>query len=779
MNRNQGDLLSAKLAMDSRKFLSVINSSHQSKIVFFENLIKKLGKKHDQKWSLTALLSDKVIFEDGNNNYFIATHDRKKGGRVVIDNIKKLSITEGQKSDVFSDACLELVEAIESEDNSLCESVFGKLSASKYRSTSVPYHGYVKTKDGMIRKIVFENESDISDGIEIIKEYVNKNARISGGKILLEDKEISPITKMDIKKHLAYRMKNVAEEAFWNENFQKFAGKVAGLVCEDKVKSAVNVAGKFLHEYQEFCMLNKDEFRELTSNALAAVGCLNEALVRDVATLLYRTNLKCNQKDITEAWRKAATIANDPIVLESVQNVEESENFEGAYETFLKTIFEASDVERDAIKNSLINLKESLPEYEDKAIEAIDRVLDKFESTGADDATLAEARQILAEISPFASRDDNIEDFDDIPALDDEEDALEDEPDLDLIDDEEAEPDKDKGNTTNIDITINTGDTQPDVDLDKDGEQDDADKVEDDMDFAALEDLMGKEEDSIEDLEEPEDNTLGFNESKEYTLEDLDQIEAKINREYQTIKEMSSIGDVKKTKEEIEEMEEELDKKKEEVIEKTSEAIMDDEIDEKDKEKLKDMLEEGMFKEDLDIQLDKVDDKLVAQYKDSKILIDGNTNKIFSEDKSLESSVPEEHIDAFKYLIGEGEKKDISQLVEWLDSQVDYFADEQAQLDEAVATVIANSDGSMEVNVDNDPDSLTGSASMVEPDTLGIVGSMPEDEFGMDDLSDLSDIPDDEVVGEVPEEPVDLPTDEEEVVVDLDVEADVEAEEEE
>jgi hypothetical protein len=45
------------VVMDSRKFLSAINGSAQSRVALFESLVKRLGEKAGASWRLAGLLT--------------------------------------------------------------------------------------------------------------------------------------------------------------------------------------------------------------------------------------------------------------------------------------------------------------------------------------------------------------------------------------------------------------------------------------------------------------------------------------------------------------------------------------------------------------------------------------------------------------------------------------------------------------------------------------------------------------------------------------------------
>ena len=101
----------APLIMDARKFLRAINTSAQSKVVFFESVVKRLGREASRDYRLVALDANALIFEDINDNiYFHADVSKKQRGRVEVNNIRPIKVVDEQKSESFEKHCQMLVE---------------------------------------------------------------------------------------------------------------------------------------------------------------------------------------------------------------------------------------------------------------------------------------------------------------------------------------------------------------------------------------------------------------------------------------------------------------------------------------------------------------------------------------------------------------------------------------------------------------------------------------------------------------------------------------------
>lgn len=462
------------VTMDSRKFLGLINESAQSQIKFFEDSIKRLGKQQNADWKLTALLNGRLVFEDTNvNDYYIAEYARHKGGKVTVNNIRKLDINEGAKSPIFESACKSLIDAIDRNDSKVMEAAFDKVAACRFRSRAVPNDGVVYTKDGVTRTIKLAEtvcESKIDDlATRIVKALSNK-IELNEGKVvsatLLKETYKLPVTALTVRKVVANRMRTKATNAYTNENFQNLTESVAGLISQDKLVDAVNMVSPFMREYQEFSLLNLNEMTQLVGNALAAKCCFNETLVEHTAALLHKTNLKVNHKDIVEAWRKTAKLVGHPILLENVNVLEKSKEFEKSYESFLAAVLNEALHEK-TIQNSLKLLQKYLADSGDDATKAeVDELVNDLERDPSSTEKLHQAMELIAKVQPGLDSGDSagLEDFDKMPGAELEPDVGSDlGGDLDL-----GSPSGSKSPVTNI--TINTAGNTPSVDKDAGGD---------------------------------------------------------------------------------------------------------------------------------------------------------------------------------------------------------------------------------------------------------------------------------------------------------------------
>lgn len=413
--------------MDTRKFLSAINNSAQAKVAFFENAIRKLGKKHDQNWELTALQSDKLIFEDrSNNEYMIADHNRKKGGRIDIANIRKLDLKEDKKPELFEQACMDLVDAIEEENVKGMDSAFNKLAASRFRSTVVPSDGLVRTKDGIVRQVSVSEDKTL--GRRLVEYFsdkftINESGEIEGS-FVNDDLDFGDlgVSELTTRKLVAKNMREAAIAASHSPNFQILVEGVAAFVSNDELEQAINVSSKFLHENQEFCLLDRDQWQNLIENTLATKICFNEDLATDTATLMYKTNLKVNRNDLVDAWRKTAQRAEHPIMLENVDKIDSAEDFESAYSEFLGTIMEATDTTKGALVTGLELLKGKVAEgdMDEITVEEIDNLITDLRDKGDSDSVW-KAMEALDSVKRHIDSVKGLDDFDDMPGpLEDE-----------------------------------------------------------------------------------------------------------------------------------------------------------------------------------------------------------------------------------------------------------------------------------------------------------------------------------------------------------------------
>lgn len=417
--------------MDSRKFLGTLNDSAQAKVAFFEDRIKQMGREAGHDYQLTALHAKQLYFEDAETgNYFIAEHSRDKGGKVNITNIRPVEIVEEEKQDLFNESCLRLVSAVEENDQKGMQAAFGRMKAQRFSGRVVPYSGYIKSRDGIIRKVNVAtgdslNEETRTSLIKAIVEglrdrVIVENGRVVSGHFRDGDEIKLPVTKWAARKLVAKRMRDTAANAFWSEGFQKRIRHTARLVSEGKIEGAVRSLTPFLDENEEFTLLTRGQAQTLVENALAANTIFNDNLCRDTATLFHRTNMKISRNKIIDEWRNIARKAEHPVLAENVQILEEATNFEAAYNKFLELIFEAisnKEVAAEALATTLQALKEKTPKIKEShdLSSKLDNLIVRLKQKDFDDAAIYEAEDLIATIQEELAATDTLQNFDQIP----------------------------------------------------------------------------------------------------------------------------------------------------------------------------------------------------------------------------------------------------------------------------------------------------------------------------------------------------------------------------
>ena len=426
--RNQGSSGSAiteEVAMDTRKFLSAVNNSAQAQITFFEDAVAKLGEQNDRKWTLTALQGNRLIIEDKESSEFmVADHSKEKGGRVSITNIKKIALHEGKKPELFEHSCGTLVDAIEEGDAKKIDAAYKRVAASRFRSTAIPNNGIVRTKDGIVRHVSVDEQVESGDSLAerliaaLSDKFIINESGIEGSFI---DNDFSDlklgVTELTTRKLVARNMRAVAEEAYKSGNFQTLVETIAGLVCKDDLEQAVDYAAKFLHEHQEFCLLDANGWGKLVNDALATRMCFNEDLASDTATLLRKTNLKINREELIEAWRITAEKAQHPVMLENVDRLSLAPRFEDAYEEFLPTILEATgETTRGALLAGLEMLKQKVADgdVDEPTTDELEQLISDLKNNG-DSAALWKAMETLDGVRRSIDQMKGLDDFDEMP----------------------------------------------------------------------------------------------------------------------------------------------------------------------------------------------------------------------------------------------------------------------------------------------------------------------------------------------------------------------------
>lgn len=340
------------IVMDARKFLRTINSSAQSKVVFFEGLVKKLGDKKSKNYRLSSLNEGSLIFEDvDSSSYFAADVSKKDRKRVEINNIRPIKIVEDEKPKSFNKHCFNLVECLSNDDFKGADKAFRIIESQRFRSSVIPKTGWVTTKDRVARYVPMESKGldidiisetlarTVSDFLEL-DESTNTIRGVLPG---TGEELVIPMSKMMERRRVASHMKSVAENAWRSDKFNSLIENVAGLVSKDMIKEAIQRVAGFLKENQEFSMLSEDETKQLVENSLSAVGEFNSILSENVGTLLYRVNAKVNRHDIVEAWEKTAMIAESAELLHRAKVLQQSKTFTEDYNEFLGKLFTEDD----------------------------------------------------------------------------------------------------------------------------------------------------------------------------------------------------------------------------------------------------------------------------------------------------------------------------------------------------------------------------------------------------------------------------------------------------
>lgn len=424
--------MSKLFELDSRSFVRMLNESAQANIKQFEERIAYMGKELGKTWKLAALHQDSLLFEDENNNYYIAEH-KKNNGKVVISNIRSVEITEGKKKEMFSESCLKLINAIESNNQKAMASAFGIMKSQRFSSRIVPNSGNIVGKDGVVRKV---NVSSGSISEESIKKQIVKLVveSMTNRVVLCEDKSVVgeftdgarvklPLTEWGKRKLVARRMRQVAENAYWSEGFQNRLLELANLVAADKIEEAVQKVKPFLEEMEEFTLLNRSKMQKLVESTLAAKAIFNQQLCEDVATLMYKTNLKVNKPKIVAEWKNIGKKLSNHALVENVSVLESASDFEAAYEKFLHMIFENisnRDVTATALATTLESLKEKTPKIKESydLSSKLVRLIQRLKNPNFDDAAIYEAQDLIATIQEELSANDSLSQFDSMPGSD-------------------------------------------------------------------------------------------------------------------------------------------------------------------------------------------------------------------------------------------------------------------------------------------------------------------------------------------------------------------------
>lgn len=418
------------VVMESGKFLSTINNSAQSKVAQFEGMVRKLGQKSGSKWRLAALNNTQLVIEDiTTNTYYVGKHTKVKGGRITISNITPIKIVEEKKQPVFEQNCYALVKAIEENDNRGMRTAFNNLAFQRFSPKTVPSDGLVKTRDGVVRKINI-SESKLTDKqksklIAAIVENVTGHVKLSDGRVVSavfgdNKKKYLPISEWTCRRVVGNKMRETAKNAYLSKGFQSRIYKIAKLINNDSIAEAVKCIKPFLAEAQEFALLSRSEIKTLIENTLSASAVLNQKLCDNTTALFYRTNLLVNKKDIIENWKATAKKAGHPTLLENVNVLEKSDNFEATYDKFLNMAFNEAisprDEEINAYRTALDLLRQSPKIQEDVELKTkVDELIGRLTGQEVDDATVHLVRETLAAARKEVDSLNKLSDFDQMP----------------------------------------------------------------------------------------------------------------------------------------------------------------------------------------------------------------------------------------------------------------------------------------------------------------------------------------------------------------------------
>lgn len=429
------------VVLDSRKFLSALNDSAQSRIKFFEDKVAEMGRaanKHlklaglrfkqlnkDQQWS-----GDMFIEDVDTHDYFVADHRREKGGKICIENVRPIDIVEEEKQELFEQTCLQLIDALEANDQKAMGTAFGKMTAQRFSPRAVPPSGLVRTKDGQIRHVKIADGRAIGEGVRnrlvaAIVESLRDRVIVENGQIVSghfnDGEEIElPITKWGVRKLCAKQMREAAEKAYLSAGFQDRMHALACAIYEDKIKEAVTDLTPFIKEHEEFTLLNRNQAKRLIENALAAKAVFNQQLCDHVATLFHRTNLKLNRETIIREWRGIAAKVEHPTLMENVHILESSKNFEEAYDKFLELLFEAisnREVTASALATTLDVLRNKTPKIKEshELSSKLGDLINRLREPDFDDAAIYEAEDLIATIQEELAANESLSDFDALP----------------------------------------------------------------------------------------------------------------------------------------------------------------------------------------------------------------------------------------------------------------------------------------------------------------------------------------------------------------------------
>jgi hypothetical protein len=431
MAQQNGSTVPEVVVLESRKFLNMLNSSAQARIRQFEEAVQSLGQQVKAEWSLAALQGKTMLIEDKSGQKFFMADHRRDQGRLVIENIRPITIMEKTKQKLFYDSCVKLVESIDENDQKGMAVAFDRMKKQRFTGRAVPHSGVVCCKDGVSRRLQIVPEGvELADSVraQIVECVVDslrdrvlcENGNVVAGYFNDGDPIKLPVTTWGLHKLTANKMRQAAENAYWSEGFQQRMAQLATLVSEGKVPEAVKFITPFLEEMEEFTLLGRAKTHVLVENTLAACGIFNQELCDDTATLFHRTNLKINRNKIVKEWRAIAKKAAHPVLAENVYKLAETKNFEHAYNQFLHTVFEAisnREATAEALATTLQLLRDKTPKIREshELSGRLNGLINRLKQQNMDDASIFEAEELLATIQEELAATENLQDFDAMP----------------------------------------------------------------------------------------------------------------------------------------------------------------------------------------------------------------------------------------------------------------------------------------------------------------------------------------------------------------------------
>lgn len=403
--------------MDSRKYLTIVNNSPFAIArVVTESFKAQTGLANVMPVGFDG---DRLMVEDTKTGVHYAVHFAPKRGDYVIESYEPLNLMNGDRSEAYTANCMNLVESLlddKPDQNKINES-FYRIAGNRYSRKSIPSHGIIKTRDGVVHKVaVFEEIQKRKK--TVMAESIGRAYR-SGAKILNEESTAAiNNVKFALHRYRARCIRTIAESASKDVGFNNVIAHVANQVNNHDLTKGVSIAKNFLREFQEFSTLDKTRFTNLIEEACAASGILNDDLIRDTAELMWRTNIGVNSKVIVKEWRTAAQNSSNTTLLENVAVLTDTPNGFDHFDQFINAVFcegvtGPNQIQAGAYKTALQALLNvptisSEPSMKNHIVDLMERLT----RTG-DQHAILEAEEVLANANSEAQGAGiNLENFD-------------------------------------------------------------------------------------------------------------------------------------------------------------------------------------------------------------------------------------------------------------------------------------------------------------------------------------------------------------------------------